>query len=173
MNCANCGHPDLDHKTRRDTSCSNVFENADTTKQYCQCEVFIVEDVLPLSEYEKAVVLEFRQNIPNWLSPERDFNDLTNLSNQEKAMILLLRESMQITFDEPVEASSVLQMFAFTTEIPNQKFYCANCGLKLKSAENENAEFACDCAEEGKKYNFPLITQDPNEHIRRKKLRNG
>lgn len=125
-----------------------------------------------LSEFEKASILGFRSKSPKWLPPSGDLND-PNLGEHEKMFIAKFREQTQITFDEPVEYSSTIQGFLVNPDTENQAFYCANCGLRLKSAENENFEFACDCAEGGKMYNFPLITMDPREHIRRKQLKNG
>ena len=140
-------------------------------EQPCKCKIFVLEedprpaDVFPLSAQEKAVILEFRSKSPKWLPPSGDLND-PNLGEHEKMLITKLRQHSQITFDEPVEHSAIGQGFGSDARF-EQKFYCANCGLQLKSWENGNFELACDCGEEGKKYNFPLITQDENEHIRR------
>lgn len=62
----------------------------------CRCKVFEPEeakaDVFDLSEYEKAVILEFRTNCPNFLPPGADVNDFNNLSDHEKTFILEFRK---------------------------------------------------------------------------------
>ena len=124
-----------------------------------------------LSENEKAAVEYFWSNYPEKREASQD--DDPTLGEIEKWIAQNLGQPADFTFGDPIGRCDQLQYISLGKDFPFQQLYCANCGTELKKLEDDNFEMVCDCGTNGKKYDFDLITFDPNEHIRRKQLKNG
>ena len=120
-----------------------------------------------LSEPEKATLQCFWSQCPEMTTTTGDTNDPT-LGEREERILKAMGRAPDFILGDPIGRCDQLQYISIGKNSPFQKLYCANCGTELKKLEDDNFEMVCDCGVNGKKYDFDLITFDPNEHIQRK-----